>query len=128
MNTGHLPADAPQLMDLPQGVTVELGRSALLACRAAGRPPPMVAWRRADGQPLEPGRGSRTRQPDSGVLFFESKRTGEQGWAGSGDRMASDTLRPQPGWPGRTLSPSADRWATQGHVQPGDSGQAVSLL
>uniref|UniRef100_A0A452UY39 Ig-like domain-containing protein n=1 Tax=Ursus maritimus TaxID=29073 RepID=A0A452UY39_URSMA len=25
-----------------------------------------------DGQPLGPGRGSRTRQPDSGVLFFES--------------------------------------------------------
>ncbi|KAM5331532.1 hemicentin-2 [Glossophaga mutica] len=63
---------APQLTELPRDVTVELGRSALLACRATGRPPPMVAWRRADGRPLEPGRGSRTRQLDSGVLFFES--------------------------------------------------------
>uniref|UniRef100_A0A5G2Q6R4 Hemicentin-2 n=1 Tax=Sus scrofa TaxID=9823 RepID=A0A5G2Q6R4_PIG len=64
--TGHLPADAPQLTELPRDVTVELGRSALLACRATGRPPPTVAWRRGDGQPLGPGRGSRT-----GVLFFE---------------------------------------------------------
>lgn len=74
--TGHLPADAPQLMELPRDVTVELGSSALLACRAMGRPPPMVTWRRGDGQPLGPGRGSRTRQPDSGVLFFESKTLG----------------------------------------------------
>uniref|UniRef100_A0A452UY51 Ig-like domain-containing protein n=1 Tax=Ursus maritimus TaxID=29073 RepID=A0A452UY51_URSMA len=48
LEVGH----APQLMELPRDVTVELGRSALL--------------------PLGPGRGSRTRQPDSGVLFFES--------------------------------------------------------
>ncbi|XP_045626988.1 hemicentin-2 [Ursus americanus] len=68
LEVGH----APQLMELPRDVTVELGRSALLACRAMGRPPPMVTWRRGDGQPLGPGRGSRTRQPDSGVLFFES--------------------------------------------------------
>uniref|UniRef100_A0ABI8A9U9 Ig-like domain-containing protein n=1 Tax=Felis catus TaxID=9685 RepID=A0ABI8A9U9_FELCA len=59
---------APQLMELPRDVTVELGRSALLACRAVGRPPPRVTWRRGDGQPL----GPRTGQPDSGVLFFES--------------------------------------------------------
>uniref|UniRef100_A0A2K5KA06 Hemicentin-2 n=1 Tax=Colobus angolensis palliatus TaxID=336983 RepID=A0A2K5KA06_COLAP len=67
---------APQLTELPRDVTVELGRSALLACRATGRPPPMVTWRRRDGQPLGlrlgAGRGSRSRQPDSGVLFFEN--------------------------------------------------------
>uniref|UniRef100_F1S0Y1 Hemicentin-2 n=1 Tax=Sus scrofa TaxID=9823 RepID=F1S0Y1_PIG len=63
LEVGH----APQLTELPRDVTVELGRSALLACRATGRPPPTVAWRRGDGQPLGPGRGSRT-----GVLFFES--------------------------------------------------------
>uniref|UniRef100_A0A2K6K1Q6 Hemicentin-2 n=1 Tax=Rhinopithecus bieti TaxID=61621 RepID=A0A2K6K1Q6_RHIBE len=67
---------APQLTELPRDVTVELGRSALLACRATGRPPPMVTWRRGDGQPLGlrlgAGRGSRSRQPDSGVLFFEN--------------------------------------------------------
>lgn len=74
--TGHLPADAPQLMELPRDVTVELGRSALLACRATGRPPPRVTWRRRDGRPLGPGQGSRTGQPDSGVLSFESKRWG----------------------------------------------------
>ena len=91
-------------MELPRDVTVELGRSALLACRATGRPPPMVTWRRADGRLLEPGRGSRTRQPDSGVLFFESKRLG-QGGEGSGDRMASDTLHPQSGWPGLDPEP-----------------------
>ncbi|XP_029776920.1 hemicentin-2, partial [Suricata suricatta] len=68
LEVGH----APQLMELPRDVTVELGRSALLACRALGRPPPLVTWRRADGQPLGPGRGRRTGQPDSGVLFFES--------------------------------------------------------
>ncbi|XP_035878268.1 hemicentin-2 [Phyllostomus discolor] len=68
LEVGH----APRLVDPPRDVTVELGRSALLACRATGRPPPMVTWHRADGRPLEPGRGSRTRQPDSGVLFFES--------------------------------------------------------
>lgn len=81
--TGHLPADAPQLMELPRDVTVELGRSALLACRALGRPPPIVTWRRGDGQPLGPRRGSRTGQPDSGVLFFESKRL-ELGEGGQG--------------------------------------------
>ncbi|KAJ8792458.1 hypothetical protein J1605_019677 [Eschrichtius robustus] len=64
--------DAPQLTELPQDVTVELGRSALLACRATGHPPPMVTWRRGDGQPLGPGQGSRSGRPDSGVLFFES--------------------------------------------------------
>ena len=74
--TAHLPADAPQLTELPQDVTVELGRSALLACRATGHPPPMVTWRRGDGQPLGPGQGSRSGRPDSGVLFFESKRLG----------------------------------------------------
>ncbi|XP_012495163.1 PREDICTED: hemicentin-2 [Propithecus coquereli] len=63
---------APQLTELPRDVTVELGRSALLACRATGRPPPMVTWRRGDGQPLGRERDSRTGQPDSGVLFFES--------------------------------------------------------
>ncbi|XP_054440698.1 hemicentin-2 [Pteronotus mesoamericanus] len=68
LEVGH----APQLMELPRDVTVELGRSALLACRATGRPPPLVTWRRGDGRPLEPGRGSRPRQLDSGVLFFES--------------------------------------------------------
>uniref|UniRef100_G1PQB8 Hemicentin 2 n=1 Tax=Myotis lucifugus TaxID=59463 RepID=G1PQB8_MYOLU len=68
LEVGH----APRLMELPREVTVELGRSALLACRAAGRPPPTVTWRRADSQPLQPGRGSRARQPEAGVLFFES--------------------------------------------------------
>ncbi|XP_028353185.1 hemicentin-2 [Physeter macrocephalus] len=63
---------AAQLTELPQDVTVELGRSALLACRATGRPSPMVTWRRGDGQPLGPGPGSRTGRPNSGVLFFES--------------------------------------------------------
>ncbi|XP_012576655.1 PREDICTED: hemicentin-2 [Condylura cristata] len=68
LEVGH----APQLMEAPRDVTVELGRSALLACRATGRPPPKVTWRRADGQPLGPRPGSRTRQRDSGMLFFES--------------------------------------------------------
>nr|KAF6314649.1 hemicentin 2 [Myotis myotis] len=68
LEVGH----APRLMELPREVAVELGRSALLACRATGRPPPTVTWRRGDSQPLEPGRASRTRQPESGVLFFES--------------------------------------------------------
>ncbi|XP_053523819.1 hemicentin-2 [Artibeus jamaicensis] len=68
LEVGH----APQLTEPPRNVTVELGRSAFLACRATGRPPPVVAWRRADDRPLEPRRGSRTRQPDSGVLFFDS--------------------------------------------------------
>ncbi|XP_057580791.1 hemicentin-2 [Hippopotamus amphibius kiboko] len=63
---------APQLTELPRDVTAELGKSALLACRATGRPPPTVTWRRGDGQPLGPGPGSRTGRPDSGVLFFES--------------------------------------------------------
>lgn len=74
--TSRLPADAPRLAELPRDVTVELGKSALLACRATGRPPPKVTWHRGDGQPLGPGRGSRTGQPDSGVLFFESKTLG----------------------------------------------------
>uniref|UniRef100_A0A452F193 Hemicentin 2 n=1 Tax=Capra hircus TaxID=9925 RepID=A0A452F193_CAPHI len=68
LEVGH----APQLLELPQDVTVELGRSALLACRATGRPPPTITWRRGDDQPLGPGLGSRTGWPDSGVLFFES--------------------------------------------------------
>uniref|UniRef100_A0A2K6UV43 Hemicentin-2 n=1 Tax=Saimiri boliviensis boliviensis TaxID=39432 RepID=A0A2K6UV43_SAIBB len=67
---------APRLTELPRNVTVELGSSALLACRATGRPPPMVTWHRGDGQSLGsrlgPRQGSRTRQPDSGMLFFES--------------------------------------------------------
>ncbi|CAK6433530.1 unnamed protein product [Pipistrellus nathusii] len=68
LEVGH----APQLMELPREVSAELGRSALLACRATGRPPPTVTWRRGDSRPLEPGRGSRTGQPEAGVLFFES--------------------------------------------------------
>ncbi|KAI4577648.1 hypothetical protein MJT46_003483 [Ovis ammon polii x Ovis aries] len=68
LEVGH----APQLLELPQDVTVELGRSALLACRATGRPPPTITWRRGDDQPLGPRLGSRTGWPDSGVLFFES--------------------------------------------------------
>nr|XP_051696750.1 hemicentin-2 isoform X2 [Oryctolagus cuniculus] len=67
LEVGH----APRLTELPRNVTVELGTSAFLACRATGRPPPKVTWRRADGQPLGPRQGSRTRQP-SGVLFLES--------------------------------------------------------
>lgn len=97
--TGPFPADAPQLMELPRDVTVELGRSALLACRAMGRPPPLVTWRRGDGQPLGPRRGSRTGQPDLGVLFFESKTLGE-GRVGKGDSTASDILSPQARWLG----------------------------
>ncbi|XP_039085354.1 hemicentin-2 [Hyaena hyaena] len=68
LEVGH----APRLMELPRDVTVELGRSALLTCRAVGRPPPLVTWHRGDDQPLGPRLGSRSRQPDSGVLFFES--------------------------------------------------------
>lgn len=84
--TSPLPADAPQLTELPRDVTVELGKSALLACRATGRPPPKVTWRRGDGQPLGPRRGSRTGQPDLGVLFFESKTLGlEEGGQGRQD-------------------------------------------
>ncbi|XP_021050559.1 hemicentin-2 [Mus pahari] len=63
--------NAPRLTDPPQDVTVELGKSVFLTCRATGRPPPIVTWRRGDGQALEPGRGSRTGQRDSGVLVFE---------------------------------------------------------
>ncbi|XP_053415690.1 hemicentin-2 [Nycticebus coucang] len=63
---------APRLTELPRNITVELGKSALLACRATGHPPPMVTWRRGDGQPLGPAQGSGTGQPQSGVLFFES--------------------------------------------------------
>uniref|UniRef100_A0A8C6W1G7 Hemicentin 2 n=1 Tax=Nannospalax galili TaxID=1026970 RepID=A0A8C6W1G7_NANGA len=63
---------APRLTELPRNVTVELGKSAFLTCRATGRPPPTVTWRREDGQALGPGRGSRTGKRDSGVLFFES--------------------------------------------------------
>ncbi|GAB1286208.1 Hemicentin-2 [Apodemus speciosus] len=63
--------NAPRLTDPPQDTTVELGRSVFLTCRATGRPPPTVTWRRGDGQALEPGRGSRTGQRDSGVLVFE---------------------------------------------------------
>nr|XP_021529801.1 hemicentin-2 [Aotus nancymaae] len=67
---------APRLTELPRNVTVELGSSALLACRATGRPPPMVTWHRGDGQSLGsrlgPWQGSRTRRLDSGMLFFES--------------------------------------------------------
>ncbi|XP_060245885.1 hemicentin-2 [Meriones unguiculatus] len=62
---------APRLTDPPQDVTAELGKSVFLTCRATGRPPPTVTWRRGDGQALEPRRGSRTGQRDSGVLVFE---------------------------------------------------------
>ncbi|XP_008585904.1 PREDICTED: hemicentin-2-like, partial [Galeopterus variegatus] len=67
LEVGH----APRLTELPRDVTVMLGRSALLACRATGRPPPMVTWHRRDGQPLRPRQGSRAGQPDSGLLFIE---------------------------------------------------------
>ncbi|KAM9207753.1 hemicentin-2 [Dugong dugon] len=66
LEVGH----APRLMEPPRDVTMELGRSALLVCRATGHPPPAITWRRRDGQPL--GRSSRTGQRDPGVLFFGS--------------------------------------------------------
>ncbi|XP_047380794.1 hemicentin-2 [Sciurus carolinensis] len=75
LEVGH----APRLADLPQDVTVELGKSTLLTCRASGRPPPTVTWRRGDGQPLGPRRGSRNGQWDSGVLFLESAAPEDQG-------------------------------------------------
>ncbi|XP_076984267.1 hemicentin-2 [Tamandua tetradactyla] len=68
LEVGH----APWLTEPPRAVAAELGRSAFLTCRATGRPPPTVTWRRGDGQPLGPRRGSRTGQLDTGVLFFES--------------------------------------------------------
>ncbi|XP_073909095.1 hemicentin-2 isoform X2 [Castor canadensis] len=68
LEVGH----APRLTELPQDVTVELGKKAFLACRATGRPPPTVTWRRGDGQPMRLAQGSRTRQRDLGVLLFES--------------------------------------------------------
>ncbi|XP_060056373.1 hemicentin-2 isoform X2 [Erinaceus europaeus] len=68
LEVGH----APRLMERPRDVTVDLGRNALLACRATGRPPPKTTWHRRDGQPLGPRLRGRTRQQDSGVLFFES--------------------------------------------------------
>ncbi|ELV11784.1 Hemicentin-2 [Tupaia chinensis] len=68
LEVGH----APRLTERPRDVAVELGSSALLACRAIGRPPPRVTWRRRDGQPLGPARHSGPGQPDPGVLFFES--------------------------------------------------------
>lgn len=68
---------------------MELGKSVFLTCRATGRPPPIVTWRRGDGQALEPGRGSRTGQRDSGVLVFQSKRR-VLGWAGLSDRGEGD--------------------------------------
>ncbi|XP_027279680.1 hemicentin-2 isoform X2 [Cricetulus griseus] len=70
---------APRLTETPQDVTVELGKSVFLTCRATGRPPPTVTWRRGDGQALEPGRGSRTGQRDSGVLVFERVAPEDQG-------------------------------------------------
>ncbi|XP_037653920.1 hemicentin-2 [Choloepus didactylus] len=68
LEVGH----APWMTEPPRDVAAELGKSAFLTCRATGRPPPTVTWHRGDGQPLAPGRGSRTGQLDSGVLFFES--------------------------------------------------------
>lgn len=69
------PADAPRLTELPRDIAVELGRSAFLACRATGRPPPTVTWHRRDGLPLG------LRQRDSGVLLIESKIRGVAGWS-----------------------------------------------
>ncbi|VTJ68807.1 Hypothetical predicted protein [Marmota monax] len=74
LEVGH----APRVTELPQEVTVELGRSVFLTCRATGRPPPTVTWRRGDGQPLGPRRGSKNGQWDSGVLFFESAAPEDQ--------------------------------------------------
>ncbi|KAM5299409.1 LOW QUALITY PROTEIN: hemicentin-2 [Ctenodactylus gundi] len=68
LEIGH----APRLKELPQDVTVELGRSALLVCQAVGRPPPMVTWHRGDGQPLRTGQGRGTGLRDAGTLFIES--------------------------------------------------------
>nr|XP_012807460.2 hemicentin-2 [Jaculus jaculus] len=68
LEVGH----APRLTEQPRDVTVELGKSVIFTCRAVGRPPPTVTWRRGDGQALGLGRGSRSGQRDSGVLFFES--------------------------------------------------------
>ncbi|XP_063100238.1 hemicentin-2 isoform X2 [Cavia porcellus] len=62
LEVGH----APRLTELPRDIAVELGRSAFLACRATGRPPPTVTWHRRDGLPLG------LRQRDSGVLLIES--------------------------------------------------------
>ncbi|KAM6184061.1 hemicentin-2 [Erethizon dorsatum] len=74
LEVGH----APRLTELPRDITVELGRSAFLACRATGRPPPLVTWRRRDGQPLGLRRGSGPGQRDSGVLFIESATLEDQ--------------------------------------------------
>ncbi|XP_012784766.2 hemicentin-2 [Ochotona princeps] len=67
LEVGH----APRLTEPPVDVTAELGSSVFLGCRATGRPPPKVTWRREDGQLLGPHQGSRLRRPP-GVLFLES--------------------------------------------------------
>ncbi|XP_054980117.1 LOW QUALITY PROTEIN: hemicentin-2 [Sorex araneus] len=75
LEVGH----APQLTEPPRDVTAELGRSALLGCRATGRPPPKLSWRRADGRPLGPPRGDGRGQRDSGLLLLESVAPEDQG-------------------------------------------------
>ena len=110
------PADAPRLTELPRDIAVELSRSAFLACRATGRPPPMVTWRRRDGLPPGP-----RQQRDSGVLLIESKTWGAAGWCWVPLGCGTPVLMMAPSRDqARFRAPSGD---TRGlHVLPGSAG------
>uniref|UniRef100_A0A5F8HEY5 Hemicentin-2 n=1 Tax=Monodelphis domestica TaxID=13616 RepID=A0A5F8HEY5_MONDO len=61
---------APRLVESSRNMVVEMGRNAILACRAEGRPSPRITWARVDGKPVpaHPVEGNRARHSHHQVL------------------------------------------------------------
>ncbi|XP_072488821.1 hemicentin-2 isoform X7 [Notamacropus eugenii] len=72
---------APRLVESPQNMAVEMGKNAMLACRAEGHPGLRIIWVRANGKPLpiHSVQGSRARQLQTGVLFLKNVTPEDQG-------------------------------------------------
>ncbi|GFR68724.1 hemicentin-1-like [Elysia marginata] len=57
---------APEILQPPENIGMDIETNGTLPCQAIGRPPPKISWRRIDGRPID--FAGRFRQLPSGSL------------------------------------------------------------